>query len=199
LEISLLSQLATQAAIAIQQSELYQQVQRLALVDGLTQAANRRCFDSYLDQEWKRMGQIASPLSLILCDIDFFKRYNDTYGHPAGDDCLQQVAKTISGTANRGDDFVARYGGEEFAIVLSNTTAEGALKVAERIRHAVKALNLKHEQSPIGQVSLSLGVATLIPSEEFSPIQLITTADQALYQAKQQGRDRAIAASNSDH
>lgn len=194
MEISLLNQLATQAAIAIQQSELYQQVQRLAMVDGLTQIANRRHFDTYLDQAWKRMKQVQLPLSLILCDIDFFKRYNDTYGHPAGDECLRQVASAINRTANREEDLVARYGGEEFAIVLSNTTAEGALKVAERIRAAVKALNLTHQPSPIGQVSLSLGVATLIPDEQSAPPLLITTADQALYQAKQQGRDRACRA-----
>ncbi|WP_277874867.1 diguanylate cyclase [Leptolyngbya sp. FACHB-16] len=194
LEISLLNQLATQVAIAIQQSELYQQVQRLAMVDGLTQVANRRHFDHHLDQVWQRMSLIGSPLSLILCDIDFFKLYNDTYGHPAGDECLQQVAAAIKHTANREDDFVARYGGEEFAIILSNTTAEGAFKVAERIRTAVKALQLKHQQSSIGVVSLSLGIATVTPHEKSSPPRLITVADQALYQAKQQGRDRVISA-----
>lgn len=192
LEISLLSQLATQAAIAIQQSELYQQVQRLAMVDGLTQTSNRRHFDDYLDQVWKRLGQMAAPLSLILCDIDFFKRYNDTYGHPAGDECLRQVATAIRQTANREEDLVARYGGEEFAVILSNTTAEGALKVAERIRAAVKALNLTHQQSPLGQVSLSLGIATLVPDDQSSPSRLINHADRALYEAKKQGRDRAI-------
>jgi diguanylate cyclase (GGDEF)-like protein len=197
LEISLLNQLATQAAIAIQQSELYQRVQQLAMVDGLTQTANRRHFDDYLNQTWKRMGQISSPISLILCDIDFFKRYNDSYGHPAGDECLRQVAAAIRCTANREDDLVARYGGEEFAIILPNTTAEGAFKVAERIRAAVKALKLEHQLAPIGQVSLSLGIATLIPDEQSSPPLLISSADQALYQAKQQGRDCAI--SNSPH
>ncbi len=197
LEISLLNQLATQAAIAIQQSELYQRVQRLALVDGLTKTANRRHFDDYLDQVWNRMKQSQSPVSLILCDIDFFKRYNDTYGHLAGDECLKQVASVINCTVNREDDLVARYGGEEFAIILPNTTAVGALKVAERIRIAVKALALKHELSPMGQVSLSLGTATFVPNEQSSPPQLITTADQALYQAKQQGRDRAILASEN--
>ena len=198
LEISLLSQLATQAAIAIQQSELYQQVQRLATVDALTQTANRRRFDEYLSQAWNQMVRSHSWLSLIICDIDFFKAYNDSYGHPAGDVCLQKVANAIQTAVNREGDLLARYGGEEFAIILPNTSLEGAFQVAERIRLAVRDLHLEHRQSPLEQqVSLSLGVATYVPSAQSSPPLLIAAADQALYQAKQQGRDRVVKAYSS--
>ncbi|MFM2061549.1 MAG: hypothetical protein RLZZ507_1219 [Cyanobacteriota bacterium] len=190
LEVSLLSQLATQVAIAIKQSELYQQVQRQATVDGLTQIPNRRRFDEYFQQVWQQMEAIQAPLSIILCDIDFFKFYNDTYGHPAGDDCLRQVAAAINKAGNRPGDLVARYGGEEFVIVLPNTSALGAVQVAERIRAEVKALEISHEKSLVSQyVTLSLGVASLIPAANSSPAALIASADDALYQAKAQGRD----------
>ncbi|MBW4575623.1 MAG: diguanylate cyclase [Aphanothece sp. CMT-3BRIN-NPC111] len=195
LEISLLSQLATQAAIAIQQSELYQQVQRQASVDGLTLVANRRRFDEYLHQKWQQMTLVEAPLSLILCDIDFFKLYNDTYGHPAGDDCLRQVAKAINTAVNRSDDLAARYGGEEFAIILPNTSMEGAVRVAERIRAQVKALQLDHIKSPLGKcVTLSMGVVSMNWSPEATPPALIAAADRALYEAKAQGRDRIVTA-----
>lgn len=191
LEISLLTQLATQAAIAIQQSELYQQLQRLVSLDSLTQIANRRRFDEYLDQEWQRMTREGAPLSLILCDIDFFKTYNDTYGHQAGDNCLQQVAKAISSAMKRPADLVARYGGEEFAVILSNTDAKGAVQIAEEIRSQVQVLQLAHPSSqPIKSVTLSLGAASTVPCHESSPAALIAAADKSLYQAKAQGRDR---------
>jgi len=192
LEIELLTHLATQAAIAIQQSELYQQLQQLATVDSLTQIANRRRFDEYLNQEWQGMSREQAPLSLILCDIDFFKTYNDTYGHQAGDSCLQQVAHAISCAVKRPTDLVARYGGEEFAVVLPNTDAKGAVQVAERIRAGVKALQIPHCSSPSQSVTLSLGVTSTVPANEFFPTTLIGIADQALYQAKDQGRDQVI-------
>jgi diguanylate cyclase (GGDEF)-like protein len=196
--VDLLQQLATQVAIAIQQSELYQQLeaanqqlQRLASVDGLTQIANRRCFDEYFDKEWRRMAREQIPLSLILCDIDFFKNYNDTYGHQAGDECLRQVASAINRVLKRPADLVARYGGEEFAIILPNTTAEGAFQVAETIRLEVKALKIRHLNPPLSEyVTLSLGVATAQPCQDGSSQMLIAAADQALYQAKAAGRDR---------
>jgi len=168
-----------------------QELQRLASVDGLTQIFNRRSFDEYLQSEWKRLGREQAPLSLILCDIDFFKVYNDTYGHPAGDECLRQVAKIIRQAAKRPADLVARYGGEEFAVILPNTEVEGALHLAEVIRLSVKALSIVHTGSQVSEyVTLSLGVACVIPSSESSPEELINDADKALYKAKVAGRDR---------
>jgi diguanylate cyclase (GGDEF)-like protein len=165
----------------------------LAFTDRLTQLANRRCFDKYLDQEWRRMARENAPLSLILSDVDFFKIYNDTYGHQAGDSCLQQVAKAIRNAVKRPADLVARYGGEEFVVILPNTSAEGAVHVAEKIRAAVKALKIAHANSQIGKyVTLSLGVASTVPCHKSWPANLIATTDQALYQAKAQGRDRVI-------
>lgn len=167
------------------------ELKRIVSIDGLTQIANRRCFDEVLQQEWKRLKREQLPLSLILCDIDCFKAYNDTYGHQAGDECLKQVANTICQYARRPADLVARYGGEEFAMILPNTEAEGAIQVAESIRAGVKALNLVHAGSKVSEfVTLSLGVACVIPSPESSIEQLITGADKALYQAKTEGRDR---------
>ncbi|TAE61023.1 MAG: diguanylate cyclase [Nostocales cyanobacterium] len=191
LEVNLLSQLATQVAIAIKQSELYQQVQRQATIDGLTQIANRRRFDEYFWQVWQQMKNRQTPISIILCDIDFFKLYNDRYGHPVGDDCLRQVATAIQKSLNYPGDLVARYGGEEFVVVLPNTSADGAVKVAERIRSQVKALQIPHEKSLVSNyVTLSLGIASITPDAHISPDSLVSTADETLYQAKAQGRDR---------
>jgi diguanylate cyclase (GGDEF)-like protein/PAS domain S-box-containing protein len=200
LEIDLLKQLATQVAIAIQQAELYQQLEIankrlhcLASVDGLTQIANRRHFDEYLEKEWRRMAREQLPLALILCDIDFFKLYNDTYGHQPGDICLQQVSGAIRLALKRPADLVARYGGEEFAVILPNTSAIGAFMVAESIRSMVKSLEIVHVNSPVNPyVTLSLGVCSMVPSSDNSPRQLIAAADMALYQAKAEGRDRGI-------
>lgn len=200
LEIDLLKQLATQVAIAIQQAELYQklekanqELQRLASLDGLTQLANRRRFDEYLTQEWERLLLEHAPLSLILCDVDCFKLYNDTYGHVAGDLCLQQVASAIRDVVRRPIDLVARYGGEEFAVILPNTTDVGAALVAKAILEKIRSLCLTHAASWVKEyVTLSLGVATTFPQWEFSPEQLIAIADNALYQAKRQGRDRFL-------
>jgi diguanylate cyclase (GGDEF)-like protein len=185
--------LATHLAIAIQQSELYQQVQRLASSDSLTQIANRRRFDEYLDQEWQRMAREGAPLSLILCDIDFFKTYNDTYGHQAGDNCLQQVAQAISFAVKRPADLVARYGGEEFAVILPHTDAQGSAQIAEKIRSQVQVLQIAHAGSQVSQyITLSLGVASTVPAYESSPAVLIAAADKSLYQAKAEGRDRVV-------
>ncbi len=172
-----------------------QELQQLAFLDSLTQLANRRRFDAYLDQEWKRMVRDKMPFSLILCDIDFFKAYNDTYGHQAGDHCLQLLAPAINLAAKRPGDLVARYGGEEFVVVLPNTDDEGALRVAEEIRSNVAALKILHATSKVSQyVTLSFGVASTIPSNESSSEMLLGAADRALYQAKATGHDRIILA-----
>lgn len=171
-----------------------QALQRLISIDNLTQVANRRRFDEYLDQEWNCMLRERSPLSLILCDVDFFKAYNDTYGHQAGDRCLQQIAKVLENTPKRSTDLVARYGGEEFAVILPNTSLEGAVQLAERMRAEVKALSIPHTHSPIGQtVTLSMGVAHAIAHSDSNYEALIANADAALYKAKNLGRDRVMA------
>lgn len=174
-----------------------QGLQRLASTDGLTQVANRRFFDEYLGQEWWRSTRDKKHLSLILCDVDSFKIYNDTYGHQAGDDCLQQIVTAIL-DAVRSADLVARYGGEEFAVVLPDTNSENAVEVAQRIRFQVKALQIVHANSQVSQyVTVSCGVASTVADSESSPADLIAAADEALYLAKEQGRDRAILRSTS--
>jgi two-component system, cell cycle response regulator len=174
--------------------EANQELKRLANLDGLTQVGNRRSFDEYLKQEWGRLKQEKLPISLILCDVDHFKLYNDTYGHQAGDACLQQVARTIRNTLKRPMDRVARYGGEEFAVVLPNTPHPRAVQITEAIRLAVEGLEIYHAKSSVSDyVTLSLGVVTTVPSEEFSPEALIGVADLTLYEAKKRGRNRAIA------
>lgn len=169
--------------------------QKLASLDGLTQVANRRHFDEYLEQEWQRMLRESMPLSLILCDIDHFKTHNDTYGHPAGDHCLQHVASTLSEVAKRPADLAARYGGEEFAMILPNTRATGALEVAEAIRSQLRVRWLVHANFQVSKsVTLSIGVASTVPRHTNNSAGLIAAADQALYQVKAQGRDRVILA-----
>jgi diguanylate cyclase (GGDEF)-like protein len=189
----------------INQLRLYQQLesanqelQRLAGSDELTQLANRRYFDKYLYREWQRLSRERRPISLILCDVDCFKIYNDTYGHQAGDACLSQVAAAIGQAAKRSTDLAARYGGEEFIVVLPNTPSRGAIRVAEEIQMLVKKLALPHIASPVSQyVTLSLGIATYTPAPEISEAALIKAADEALYQAKNEGRDRYCLHSSS--
>ena len=202
LEVDTLTQLADQLAIAIQKSELYEQVQRvnqelqhLATHDKLTGLANRRYFDDYLDQEWRRLTREQSPLSLILLDIDYFKLYNDTYGHLAGDACLEQVAGAIHRAIKRPADLAARYGGEEFAIILPNTDLAGAIHTGERLRQAIVNAQIPHGSSPNQlYLTVSLGIAAAYPTPPLRPHDLIDQADQALYQAKEQGRNRYVVA-----
>ncbi|WP_271252383.1 response regulator [Pseudanabaena sp. Chao 1811] len=167
------------------------ELQRLVSIDGLTQVANRRCLDEYLEQEFRRSSREKVPISLVLCDIDFFKNYNDNYGHQEGDLCLQSVAQAISKATNRPADLVARYGGEEFAIVLPNTDREGGMNVAMRANEIVRSLQLPHEHSEVANyVTISCGVATLFPHQHTQAINLLLkSADRALYVAKAEGRN----------
>ncbi|MEA5511700.1 diguanylate cyclase [Crocosphaera sp. UHCC 0190] len=199
-EIGLLSLLATQIAISIQQDSFYQhlntinqKLETIAFQDKLTQVANRHYFEQYFDEEWRRMAREKKPLSLILCDVDFFKPYNDTYGHPEGDSCLQEIANVLKYTLHRPGDLVARYGGEEFVVLLPNTEASGAVHLAEQIRTAVKGLKIPAASLNVSDyVTLSLGVSCVIPRLEMSTKLLLNQADQALYKAKDQGRDRIV-------
>lgn len=168
-----------------------QNLKLLANLDSLTQLSNRRGFDDYIQKEWERMQRIKAPLSLIMCDVDFFKSYNDRYLHPNGDKCLIKVAMAMRNTVRRSGDLVARYGGEEFAIVLPNTNALGAASVAENVRTAIKNLQIAHEASSVcPYVTISVGVSTIIPNQSNDFQALIHAADRALYQSKSQGRDR---------
>lgn len=196
-EKELLKRLATQTAIAIKQAQLYdrlkqlnQELEEIAYIDGLTGVCNRRHFEKKLTQEWKRLLREQASMSIIMLDVDYFKPYNDTYGHQQGDQCLQQVVKAISAKAKRPGDFVARYGGEEFVVVLPNTKIEGALKVAESIRSEVEALEIPHQASAVSKwVTISLGVAETKCSETSHPEKLLQAADRALYNAKTTGRN----------
>ncbi|WP_013321736.1 GGDEF domain-containing response regulator [Gloeothece verrucosa] len=175
-----------------------EKLQRLVSIDGLTQIHNRRRFDECIQFEWQRLAREEQWLALIFIDIDYFKLYNDTYGHQAGDHCLQQVAQTIQNTLQRPADFAARYGGEEFAVILPNTHLAGAKKVAEKIRFNIENLHIPHQKSSVSQwVSASLGVVCLIPDAQETPKQLIKKADQALYQAKLQGRNCLVTVDES--
>ena len=171
--------------------EFNRELERLASMDGLTQVANRRSFDSYLAQEWQNVGLGRSSLSLILCDIDYFKSFNDTYGHQAGDVCLRRVAQAIERAVKRSTDLVARYGGEEFAVVLPNTSSEGVEQVAKEIQKEIQQLDIPHSQSEVSKcITLSLGIAVVSSTESRHPGMLVAAADQGLYQAKYEGRDR---------
>lgn len=170
-----------------------QELQRIAYIDGLTQVANRRHFDECLQAEWRRLERAGLPLSLILCDVDYFKAFNDTYGHQMGDECLRQVATVLQRAVKRPGDIVARYGGEEFGIILPNTTARGAAQIITRIQSKLGELKIQHEQSKVSSwITLSFGVATMIPLHDIDASKIVTIADHALYQAKLSGRNQAI-------
>ncbi|PZU97381.1 MAG: GGDEF domain-containing protein [Pseudanabaena sp.] len=163
---------------------------REVTIDGMTQIANRRAFDQRLATEWQRLAREEMPIALLLCDVDFFKRFNDRYGHPAGDDCLRAVAKAIESSIRRPADLAARYGGEEFAVILPNTNRDGATFIAEKICRSVNELKIAHEASYVGDyVSVSIGIAAVLPERQVSPRGLIESADRALYLAKDQGRN----------
>jgi diguanylate cyclase (GGDEF)-like protein len=169
------------------------ELEKLSRQDGLTGIGNRRYFDSYLQGEMQRAARAREPLSLILLDVDFFKLYNDCYGHQAGDQCLRQVADLLRAAARRPADLPARYGGEEFAMVLPETALQGAIDVANAIQTLVAGAAIPHPRSEVAAViTLSLGVASLIPDRDSLPEDIIAHADAALYQAKHQGRNRFV-------
>lgn len=168
-------------------------LEALATIDGLTQIANRRCFDDYFAQKWQECLQMRQPIAVLLGDIDFFKPYNDHYGHQMGDRCLCQVAKTIENSLLRSDDLAARYGGEEFVVVLPHTSIEGTENIANRILENIRNLAIAHATSSVSPtISLSVGAHVLTPTEAIAPNTLVECCDQALYFAKEQGRDRLI-------
>jgi diguanylate cyclase (GGDEF)-like protein len=178
------------------QHEESEALTRLVTTDGLTGLANRRGFDEALSGEWRRCGRSQKTLSLAMLDVDFFKRFNDAYGHVAGDTCLRQVARAIAGCVKRPGDVVARYGGEEFALVLPESDVDGLAALAERICEGVAQLAIPHEGSTLGYVTVSIGIATTIPGVEEDPNELVTAADELLYSAKEGGRNGAATASH---
>lgn len=201
---TLLRQLTIQLSIAIDQGLLYQQLQnsyqqlqsnnqqlkQLALYDSLTKVYNRRYFQQQLNKEWRRLSRNLLPLSVILCDVDCFKFYNDTYGHQKGDRCLQQIAEALAATVKRPADILARFGGEEFVAILPDTDRDGAIKVAEAMRVAIKQLHIPHRNSLVNSmVTISAGVATTIPNAQDDAKILVEAADKGLYLAKSRGRD----------
>ena len=166
------------------------QLQHLVTLDELTGVANRRQFDRLLAQEWRRCCREKQCLSLILCDVDFFKAYNDTYGHVEGDFCLRTIAQTLAQAVRRAGDVVARYGGEEFAVILPNTEHQGAIDVASRIHQAIAQLQLPHTHSQISdRVTLSMGLVSQFPVLDLLPSVAIVRADRQLYAAKAKGRN----------
>src|SRR3990172_5856812 len=166
-------------------------LEKLSSVDGLTGIPNRRRFDEFMDLEWRRTSRTKSPLSIIMMDIDYFKRFNDHYGHALGDDCLRQVAHTLSNFIKRTTDLVARYGGEEFICVLPLADLKDAVAIANRIRSNVLALEIPHACSSVSEfVTMSLGVATTIPTLDITQGNIIDAADKALYEAKAAGRNQ---------
>lgn len=167
-------------------------LERMAWEDKLTGLSNRRRFDAVLADEWRRSSRMGVPLSLLLLDVDHFKLFNDTYGHTAGDACLTLVGGVLGTTVKRAGDFAARYGGEEFVVLLFHTSRADAQALAERLRHAVHALGVDHGMSPHGIVTVSVGGATIVPNGDALPQTLIDQADEALYKAKETGRNRVV-------
>jgi diguanylate cyclase (GGDEF)-like protein len=182
----------------LQLEEANSKLQQLSEVDAVTGIANRRRFEETLAREWRRATRDELSLSLVMIDIDYFKAFNDEYGHQVGDQCLRRVASEIREALTRPGDLVARYGGEEFAAVLPSTPARGAHAVAEMLRHRVEALATRHPGAPSGVVTISLGVATAAPDVASSPEALVASADEALYRAKRAGKNRVESADTFD-
>jgi len=170
-----------------------EKVESLASIDGLTQIPNRRAFDHFLHEEWSRCHRLKKPMSLLLLDADHFKLLNDTYGHQTGDQCLVQIGAVLKEFAKRPSDICARYGGEEFTLVLGDTTLERARLIAAALLKAISELNIEHKTSPTApNLTLSIGLAAMVPDELNSVSDLIALADSQLYKAKQAGRNRFV-------
>ncbi len=172
-------------------NKAYDKIKNQAVTDALTGIPNRRHFSATILKEFNRSRRDLQPLSIIMCDIDNFKIYNDTYGHSKGDSCLKNIAQAIEGSLGRASDFCARYGGEEFIVILPNTPSHGAMKIAEKLRSDIEKIKIKHENSlPAQIVTLSLGVATIEAADIIPLEELIKKADMALYEAKEQGKNK---------
>lgn len=168
------------------------ELQHLAMTDGLTGIANRRMFNDMVAREWRRCKRIKQPMSLVMADIDLFKSYNDAHGHQSGDDCLKAVAAQVARAAPRATDLAARYGGEEFVLILGETTLDGARWVANNIRQHVEDLKMPHAASLLRHVTISCGVASMLPGDGLPLEALLESADKALYMAKAQGRNTVV-------
>ena len=177
-----------------QLEEANRRLEALSYTDPLTNLSNRRAFDEALDVEWRRGVRSKKPIALLMIDIDHFKSFNDTYGHPAGDSCLVSVAAALGSVVRRAADTLARYGGEEFVALLPETDAPGVSAIAERMRAAVEALNIPNARAVSGRVTVSVGHAALVPNAAGGVATLMAAADVALYQAKRGGRNRVAAA-----
>ncbi|MHC8354267.1 sensor domain-containing diguanylate cyclase [Pseudomonas sp. LB3P81] len=186
-----LSQLRQRMGVERELRHAHKAMRDMALTDSLTGLGNRRRLDTALLDEIRLAQRNGSTLALILLDVDYFKRYNDRYGHAAGDDCLSAVGRAIQQAIKRPGDLAARYGGEEFAVLLPNTDSAGAIQVAQDVLEAIRALDIEHSEHPLGKVTASAGITVRQPSiEDVTPVTLIKTADACLYSAKQSGRNR---------
>ena len=173
-------------------------LQALAATDALTNVANRRAFDLAVTREWRRLSREALPLGMIILDVDHFKSYNDLHGHPAGDACLRTIIAAAASVIKRPTDLLARYGGEEFAVILPATYLDGAVQIAEQLRRVIAEHAVPHDASPFSHVTVSVGVACMLPNEHSVIEQLTARADAALYMAKRGGRNRVYAVELGD-
>lgn len=192
-EVVLLAKVRAMLRIVAMQQEIHEahrQLKEVSLLDGLTNIPNRRHFDETLAAEWKRCCRTETPLSIVISDVDFFKQFNDAYGHQAGDSCLTAIASSLNESLFRVEDMVARYGGEEFAAILPGTDTEGAHAVAERMRRSARELCIPHKSGVGGLVSCSFGVASIKPNTSTLPLRLLQAADAGLYAAKRGGRNQ---------